>query len=66
MGKLFALTLGVAAWSSVAVLAVLIAFNIGERNQIIMFLPILGGVFAAWGIGEAVTESVFSDHGEEM
>lgn len=62
MSKLTALVLGVVAWAAVAGLAVLIAFNMGEKNQVLMFLPILAGVIAAWGIGEAVTERVFTDH----
>jgi hypothetical protein len=62
MSKLTALVLGVAAWAAVAGLAVLIAFNMGDKNQVLMFLPILAGVVAAWGIGEAVTERVFNDH----
>ncbi len=66
MSKAIALALGVAAWASVAMLAALIAFNIGERNQVLMFLPILGGVVAAWGIGEAVTERVFPEQEEEF
>lgn len=64
MDKIFALALGVAAWAAVAVLAVLIVFNIGEKNQVLMFLPILVGVLAAWAIGEAVTERVFVEQEE--
>lgn len=66
MTKLTALVLGVAAWGAVAALAVVIAFNIGDRNQVLMFLPILAGVIAAWGIGEIVTERVFHEHKEGM
>ncbi|HYM16748.1 MAG TPA: hypothetical protein VEZ14_14440 [Dehalococcoidia bacterium] len=66
MTKLTALILGVAAWAAVAGLAVVIAFNMGDKNQVLMFLPILGGVVAAWGIGEAVTERVFGEHEEGM
>jgi hypothetical protein len=65
MTKLTALLLGIAAWAGVAALAVLIAFNMGNKNQV-MFLPILAAVVAAWGIGEAVTERVFMEHEEEM
>jgi hypothetical protein len=64
MTKLTALVLGIAAWAAVAGLAVVIAFNIGSKNQVLMFLPILLAVFAAWGIGEAVTERVFNGHEE--
>jgi ABC-type Fe3+-siderophore transport system permease subunit len=63
MNRLFLLVLGIAAWAGVAVTAVLITFNIGEKNQILMFLPILGAVVVAWAIGEMVTERVFN-HGE--
>jgi uncharacterized membrane protein YbhN (UPF0104 family) len=61
MTKFTALVLGVAAWFAVAALAVLITFNIGDKNQVLMFLPILVAVIAAWGIGEAVTERVFAE-----
>lgn len=61
MTKLTALALGVAAWAGVAALAVLITFNMGDKNQILMFLPILAAVIVAWGIGEAVTERVFDE-----
>ena len=65
MNRVFLLVLGVAAWAGVALTAVLITFNIGEKNQILMFLPILGAVVVAWAIGEAVTERVFNrDEGE--
>lgn len=66
MTKLTALVLGVAAWAAVAALAVVISFNMGEKNQVLMFLPILVAVIAAWGIGEAVTERVFNGHEEGM
>ncbi len=65
MTKLTALALGIGAWAAVAALAVVIAFNMGEKNQVLMFLPILGAVVVAWGLGEAVTERVF-EHKEEM
>ena len=63
MTKLTAIILGMAAWAGVAALAVLIAFNMGDKNQVLMFLPILAAVVVAWGIGEVVTERVF--HEEE-
>jgi len=44
----------------VGLLAALIAFNIGDKNQILMFLPILAAVVVAWAIGELVTERVFN------
>jgi len=65
MNRVLLLLLGVAAWAGVALTAVLITFNIGEKNQILMFLPILAAVAVAWGIGEVVTERVFNrDEGE--
>ena len=66
MTKLGALLLGVAAWAAVGALAVVIAFNMGNKNQVLMFLPILAAVVVAWGIGEAVTERVFVEHDGEM
>ena len=66
MTKLTALLLGIAAWAGVAAVAVVIAFNIGEKNQALMFLPILAAVVVAWGIGEAVTDRVFVGRKEEM
>ena len=53
MTKLVALILGVSAWAGVAVLAVLITFNIGDKNQILMFLPILAAVIVAWPSGRS-------------
>ncbi len=50
---------GVAAWAAVASVAILVAFNIGDRNQVLMFLPILAAVAVAWAIGEFVTGHVF-------
>jgi len=65
MNRVLLLLMGVAAWAGVAVTAVLITFNIGEKNQILMFLPILAAVVVAWAIGEVVTERVFNrDEGE--
>ena len=65
MNRVLLLLLGVAAWAGVALTAVLITFNIGEKNQILMFLPILAAVVVAWGVGEIVTERVFNrDEGE--
>lgn len=61
MTRVTALALGVIAWSGVAALSVLIAFNMGDKNQVLMFLPILAAVVIAWAIGEAVTERVFRD-----
>ena len=63
MTKATALVVGIAAWAGVASVAVLIAFNMGDKNQILMFLPIIAAVVVAWAIGEAVTERVFN--GEE-
>jgi uncharacterized membrane protein YbhN (UPF0104 family) len=65
LNRVLLLLLGIAAWVGVALTAVLITFNIGEKNQILMFLPILAAVVVAWGIGEVVTERVFNrDEGE--
>lgn len=66
MTKLAALLFGIAAWAAVAALALLIAVNIGDKNQVLMFLPILAAVVVAWGIGEAVTERMFVEHKEQM
>ncbi|MDP9236193.1 MAG: hypothetical protein M3P30_02140 [Chloroflexota bacterium] len=66
MTKLTALVSGIAAWAAVAALALVIAFNMGDKNQVLMFLPILVAVVVAWGIGEAVTERVFAEQKEEM
>ncbi len=65
MTKLLALMVGIAAWAAVGALAVLITFNIGDKNQVLMFLPILVAVIVAWGIGEAVTERVFAEDKEQ-
>jgi uncharacterized membrane protein len=62
MNKVLALAAGVTAWAAVAVVAVLIVFNMGAKNQVLMFLPILAVVVAAWAIGELVTERVFTGH----
>jgi high-affinity Fe2+/Pb2+ permease len=65
MNRVLLLLLGIAAWAGVALTAVLITFNIGEKNQILMFLPILAAVVVAWGVGEVVTERVFNrDEGD--
>ena len=48
--------------AAVAVVAALLVFNIGDKNQILMFLPILAAVIAAWAIGEVVTDRVFGGH----
>ncbi len=65
MDKILLLAGGVAAWAAVALVAALIVFNIGEKNQVLMFVPILAGVAVAWGIGELVTERVFKRPREE-
>jgi hypothetical protein len=44
------------------VVAALLVFNIGDKNQVLMFLPILAAVIAAWAIGEVVTDRVFGGH----
>ncbi len=65
MNRLVALALGAAAWAGVAAVALLVVFNIGHKNQVLMFLPILGAVVVAWGIGEIVTQRAFGG-GEEV
>jgi hypothetical protein len=65
MNKVVALAAGVAAWAAVALVAALLVFNIGSKNQVLMFLPILAVVVAAWAIGEMVTEHVFGGHERE-
>jgi hypothetical protein len=60
MNKGLALVAGFTAWAAAAVVAVLIVFNMGAKNQVLMFLPILAAVAAAWAIGELVTERVFT------
>lgn len=65
VNRAFLLLMGIAAWAGVALTAVLITFNMGDKNQILMFLPILAVVVVAWAIGEVVTEVVFNrDQGE--
>ena len=65
MNRILLLLVGIAAWAGVALTAVLITFNIGDKNQILMFLPILAAVVVAWGVGELVTERVFNrDEGD--
>ena len=65
MNRIVLLFAGVAAWAGVAAVAVLITFNMGDKNQILMFLPIVAVVLAAWAIGEVVTERVFNrDEGD--
>jgi hypothetical protein len=62
MNKALVLAAGVVAWAVVAATAVLIVFNMGTKNQVLMFLPILAVVAAAWVIGELVTGAVFTEH----
>ena len=50
------------AWVVVAATAILVVFNLGTKNQVLMFLPILAVVAAAWVIGELVTGAVFTEH----
>lgn len=66
MNKVLALVAGVTAWAVVGATAVLIVFNMGAKNQVLMFLPILAVVVAAWAIGELVTERVFTGHEKGM
>jgi hypothetical protein len=65
MNRAMALMAGLAAWAAVAVVAALLVFNMGDKNQILMFLPILAAVVVAWAIGEVVTERVFGGHSRE-
>lgn len=64
MTNAVALLLGFAAWSGVVALSLLITFNMGDKNQVLMFLPILASVFAAWGVGEVVTRRLFEPRKE--
>lgn len=66
MSRLVALALGAAAWAGVAAVALIVTFNIGSRNQVLLFLPILAAVVIAWGIGEAVTDQVFNHRREGL
>ena len=59
MLKIAAVLGGVLAWAGVAALSVAIAVNIGGRNQVLMFLPIIASVFMAWAVGELVTARIF-------
>jgi high-affinity Fe2+/Pb2+ permease len=59
MERAIALLLGIAAWTGVAVVAVLVVNAWQDENQILAFLPIAAAVVLAWGIGEVVTERVF-------
>ena len=60
--KALVLAGGIVAWAVVAATAILIVFNLGTNNQVLMFLPILAVVVAAWFIGELVTQRVFTGH----
>jgi hypothetical protein len=60
MKRTVALLAGIAAWAAVASVALLVALNIGDRNQVLMFLPVLAAVAVAWAIGELVTNHVFN------
>jgi len=64
MTKAVALLLGFAAWSGVVALSLLITFNMGNKNQVLMFVPVLAAVFGAWGVGELVTRRLFEDQKE--
>jgi len=66
MNKVLALVAGVTAWAAVGATAALIVFNMGAKNQVLMFLPILAVVVAAWAIGELVTERVFTGREKGM
>jgi hypothetical protein len=50
------------AWAAAAATAILVVFNLGTKNQVLMFLPILAVVLVAWFIGELVTQRVFTGH----
>jgi hypothetical protein len=62
VNKALVLVVGIVAWACVAATAILIVFNMGGKNQVLMFLPILAVVVAAWFIGELVTQRVFTGH----
>jgi hypothetical protein len=54
--KLTLLFIGLLAWAGVAGLALLMA---AWEEPVWGFLPIIAAVFAAWAIGEYVTDAVF-------
>jgi len=65
MERAIALLLGIAAWTGVAVVAVLVVNAWQDENQILAFLPIAAAVVVAWLVGEWVTDRVFvAKHGE--
>ncbi len=66
MERAIALLLGIAAWTGVAVTAVLVVNAWQDENQILAFLPIAAAVFLAWLVGEWVTDRVFTPEHEEV
>jgi len=60
VNKALVLVGGVVAWAAAAATAILVVFNLGTKNQVLMFLPILAVVLVAWFIGELVTQRVFT------
>lgn len=61
MKQIAALMVGAAAWAGVVAVALYVVFNIGTSNQVLMFLPIAAAVVVAWGIGEVVTRTLFTN-----
>ena len=66
MERAIALALGVAAWTGVAVVSVLVVNAWQDENQILAFLPIAAAVVLAWGVGEWVTDRVFTPTQKEV
>jgi hypothetical protein len=66
MERTIALALGLAAWLGVAVVSVLVVNAWQDENQILAFLPIAAAVVVAWGVGEWVTQRVFTPEGREV
>ncbi|MEX0785398.1 MAG: hypothetical protein WD939_02065 [Dehalococcoidia bacterium] len=59
MERWIALAVGVAAWTLVAGVAVLIVNAWADDQQVLAFFPIAAAVFVAALIGEVVTDRVF-------
>lgn len=66
MERAIALALGVAVWTGVAVVSVLVVNAWQDENQIVAFLPIAAAVVVAWLVGEWVTDRVFVPKQEEV
>jgi hypothetical protein len=65
MDRWIALGAGIAAWTAVAVIAVVVVNAWSESNRVAAFFPIAAAVLVAWLVGEWVTERVFVGRWEE-